>query len=59
MPVDPVCGMNVPEEHMAVCTTYKNKHYCFCSDVCKEEFDYDPEMYVADEEAAMESEDAL
>lgn len=48
MPVDPVCGMVVPEEHAAVCTDYRGKHYCFCSDECKEEFDTDPEMYVSE-----------
>ncbi|MCL5103159.1 MAG: YHS domain-containing protein [Armatimonadetes bacterium] len=48
MPVDPVCGMVVPEEHAAVCTDYRGKHFCFCSDECKDEFDSDPEMYTVE-----------
>lgn len=48
MPIDPVCGMVVPEEHAAVCTDYRGQHFCFCSEECKEEFDSDPEMYVAE-----------
>ena len=48
MPVDPVCGMVVPEEHAQVCADYRAKHYCFCSNECKEEFDSDPEMYVSE-----------
>lgn len=48
MPIDPVCGMVVPEEHAAECTDYKSRHYCFCSQECKDEFDLDPEMYVAE-----------
>lgn len=58
MPVDPVCGMVVPEEHAAVCTDFHGKHYCFCSGECKEEFDTDPEMYSAEEEVAYEEEEA-
>lgn len=56
MPVDPVCGMVVPEEHAAVCTDYRGKHYCFCSEDCKEEFDSDPEMYVAEDVEEYEEE---
>lgn len=56
MPVDPVCGMIVPDEHSSVCTTYKNKHYCFCSEECKEEFDTDPELYVGEEVVDFEEE---
>ena len=59
MPMDPVCGMVIPDEHAAVCTTYKSKHYCFCSEECKEEFDMDPEMYIAEGEMNMEEEEAF
>jgi len=48
MPIDPVCGMVVPEEHAAVCTDHRGKHYCFCSEECKEEFDIDPDMYLSE-----------
>ncbi len=59
MPVDPVCGMVVPEEHAASCTDYKGKHFCFCSDECKEEFDMDPEMYAMEGEVALEEEETF
>ena len=60
MPVDPVCGMVVAQEHAAVCADYRGKHYCFCSEECKEEFDGDPEMYVAETvEAGYEEEEAI
>ena len=48
MPVDPVCGMVVPEEHSVACTDYRGKHYCFCSQECKAEFDVEPETYSAE-----------
>ncbi len=56
MSIDPVCGMVVPEEHAVACTDYKGKHYCFCSEECKEEFDMDPEMYSAEMEEYSEEE---
>lgn len=59
MPIDPVCGMVVPEEHAAVCTDFKGKHFCFCSEECKEEFDMDPEMYSTEGEASLEEEEAF
>lgn len=49
MPMDPVCGMTVEQEHAFACTDYKDKHYCFCSQECKDEFDEAPEDYVAAE----------
>ena len=60
MPVDPVCGMVVATEHASVCTDHRGKHYCFCSEECKEEFDTDPEMYVAESaEPAYEEEESF
>lgn len=59
MPVDPVCGMVVPEEHASACTDHKGKHFCFCSEECKEEFDMDPEMYSMEEEVALEEEETF
>ena len=58
MPVDPVCGMVVAQEHAIVCRDYGGKHYCFCSEECKEEFDADPEMYVAESIDAYQEEEA-
>jgi YHS domain-containing protein len=59
MPIDPVCGMVVPEEHAAVCTDFKGKHFCFCSEECKDEFDMDPEMYAAEGEVSLEEEETF
>lgn len=59
MPVDPVCGMVVPEEHASVCADFKGKHFCFCSEECKEEFDMDPEMYSTEGEASLEEEETF
>ena len=59
MPMDPVCGMVIPDEHAAVCTTYKSKHYCFFIFLCKEEFDMDLEMYIVEGEMNMEEEEAF
>ena len=59
MPVDPVCGMVVPEEHASACTDFKGKHFCFCSEECKEEFDMDPEMYSTEGEVALEEEETF
>ena len=60
MPVDPVCGMVIAQEHAAVCTDHRGKHFCFCSEECKEEFDIDPEMYVAEtSDASYEEEEAF
>ena len=60
MPIDPVCGMMVPEEHAVVCADYKGKHFCFCSEECKEEFDMDPEMYISESvDVSYEGEEAF
>ncbi len=59
MPIDPVCGMVVPEEHAVVCTDFKGKHFCFCSEECKDEFDMDPEMYATEGEVNFEEEEAF
>lgn len=59
MPIDPVCGMVVPEEHAVACTDYRSKHYCFCSEECKDEFESDPEMYVAEEAEVYEEEETF
>jgi len=41
--------MVVSQEHAVVCTDYAGRHYCFCSQECKDEFDSDPEAYIAAE----------
>ena len=44
--VDPVCDMEISEHEGSFCMDYENKHYCFCSEDCLQEFRDNPEMYV-------------
>lgn len=46
MAIDPVCGMEVNESRAEYETTYKGRKFYFCSAVCKEEFDRDPDAYM-------------
>jgi YHS domain-containing protein len=46
MAIDPVCGMEVNESRAEYETTYKVRKFYFCSAVCKEEFDRDPDAYM-------------
>jgi len=46
MTIDPVCNMKVSEETVAEKSTYKGKAYYFCSALCKQLFDREPEKYV-------------
>ena len=46
MTTDPVCGMSV-SENAALKTTYQGKTYYFCSPLCKNLFEREPEKYVA------------
>ena len=43
---DPVCGMEVKDTIKAPATVYKGKTYFFCSDLCKVQFEHEPEKYV-------------
>lgn len=43
--IDPVCGMEVNED-TPYRTIYKGRVYYFCSRICKEEFERDPEKYL-------------
>jgi YHS domain-containing protein len=45
MATDPVCTMKVDEESTEFTTEYET--YFFCSNACKEEFESDPEQYIA------------
>ncbi|MEW6569759.1 MAG: heavy metal translocating P-type ATPase [Nitrospirota bacterium] len=40
---DPVCKMTIEEKDAVATSAYQGKTYYFCSAVCKEEFDKDPE----------------
>ena len=42
---DPVCGMQVEEQHAAGQSEHGGKTYYFCSQGCKNKFDEDPERY--------------
>jgi YHS domain-containing protein len=45
--VDPYCGMKLEGHELAATADYKGKTYGFCSTYCKDEFDKDPEKYLA------------
>ncbi len=47
MEKDPVCGMDVVPEHAAGSSEYQGQTYYFCSPSCKQQFDRQPEQYVA------------
>ena len=42
--VDPVCKMTIEDKDAVGTSIYKGKTYYFCSGVCKEEFDKNPEV---------------
>jgi Cu+-exporting ATPase len=44
---DPVCGMNVTEDHSAGAFEYKGTTYYFCSKGCLQQFQSNPEKYLA------------
>jgi Cu+-exporting ATPase len=46
MITDPVCGMKVTEATAAAKSTYKGQTYYFCSALCKQLFDREPEKYL-------------
>jgi Cu+-exporting ATPase len=43
---DPVCKMIIEEKDAVGTSTYKGTTYYFCSEVCKEDFEKDPEAYL-------------
>lgn len=44
--IDPVCGMQVDPVKSIYKTIYKGEVYCFCSRLCKDSFEKDPEHYL-------------
>jgi YHS domain-containing protein len=46
MAKDPVCNMTVDEKKAAGRSIYKGTTYHFCSRICKEKFDKDPEKFI-------------
>ena len=50
MAADPVCEMTVSEAAAAAKSVYKGQAYYFCSALCKQLFDRDPEKYLREVE---------
>jgi Cu+-exporting ATPase len=48
MKIDPVCKMTIEEKDAIGTSIYKGTTYYFCSGVCKEEFDKDPEAFIGE-----------
>ena len=44
--IDLVCGNNVDEQTAKFSTVYKGRKFCFCSKLCKTEFDLRPEKFI-------------
>ena len=45
---DPVCGMTIEDKDAVGTSEYKGITYYFCSPVCKENFDKDPEVFLGE-----------
>ncbi len=45
MSKDPVCGMMVDDKKRRFVSSYEGKDVFFCSLVCKDKFDKDPQRY--------------
>lgn len=46
MATDPVCQMKVDEKKASARSEYKGIIYYFCSPICKQKFDKEPEKYL-------------
>jgi YHS domain-containing protein len=44
--IDPVCGMDVDPADTAYNSEFHGETYYFCSAICKDQFDNDPDEYV-------------
>lgn len=53
--IDPVCGMTVNEARAENESVYRGIKYYFCSAVCREEFDRDPDAYMYADADELES----
>jgi len=51
MEKDPVCGMDVKDTSNAESCEHKGKTYYFCSNLCKIQFEQNPEKYIQKEDA--------
>jgi len=41
---DPICGMRTTDK---ITLVYKGQIYAFCSNHCRQQFEKDPEIYIA------------
>lgn len=46
MELDPVCKMEIKNINEAPSTEYKGVKYFFCTDLCKIQFENDPEKFL-------------
>lgn len=44
---DPVCGMIISKLGAAATSVYHKKTYYFCAERCRDEFENDPQQYIA------------
>ncbi|MCR4292975.1 MAG: alpha-glucan family phosphorylase [Candidatus Kuenenia sp.] len=47
---DPVCGMSAKKE---IAYEYRDQKFCFCSDLCRDEFKRFPEQYLSQRDASV------
>jgi YHS domain-containing protein len=43
---DPVCGMEIKDTPKAISLIHKGKTFFFCTDLCKIQFEQNPEKYI-------------
>jgi Cu+-exporting ATPase len=55
---DPVCNMTIEDKDAVGTSTYKGTTYYFCSGVCKENFDKDPESFISEKVTEQKEEGA-
>ena len=54
LPIDPVCGMEIVDEHAAPQSIYEGDTRYFCGEGCKTKFDESPERYAGAESRALD-----
>ncbi len=55
---DPVCGMTIDIRDAVASSQYKGHTYHFCAEVCKEDFDKDPESFIGEKQAESKASDS-
>lgn len=53
--VDPVCRMKLPTSRARDSVEYQGNTYHFCSTVCREQFEREPDKYLAGAQAGSEA----